>query len=148
VLPAHALIIIVIIEACVVLELGDAWAGGRSGRRAAAAQPDAAARTATRSARAPAGILLALCVGLLLLAFAGELLEQHGAAFGGVRARSLLCGIKDLADAPDEGGNQHAISMQSACHQHAISMQSRSRNQRSGRRAGACARSSTRSSNR
>jgi hypothetical protein len=25
---------------------------------------------------------------------------------------------------PDEGGNQHAISMQSACNQHAISMQS------------------------
>jgi putative intracellular protease/amidase len=119
VLPAHALIIIVIIEACVVLELGDAWAGGRSGRRAAAAtQPDAAARTATRSARAPAGILLALCVGLLLLAFAGELLEQDRAAFGGVRARSLLCGIKDLADAPDEG----SISMQSACNQHAITV--------------------------
>ena len=117
-LPAHALIIIVIIEACVVLELGDAWAGGRSGRRTAATQPDAATRTATRSARAPAGILLALCVGLLLLAFAGELLEQDRAAFGGVRARCLLCGIKDLADAPDEG----AISMQSACHQHAITV--------------------------
>jgi hypothetical protein len=31
-------------------------------------------------------------------------------------------GIGSIGDAPDEGCNQHAISMQSACNQHAISM--------------------------
>ena len=31
---------------------------------------------------------------------------------------------RQLRRGPDEGGNQHAISMQSACNQHAISLHS------------------------